>query len=766
MTRLRTIPSLLVLLAALAGPSLSASITLSLGSDGNTINYTVRADSSTYTCVNISLDNGPWQGGFCSLPGPGNVSSFFTCNWPGVHTVSAEEYGSGTPHVSLGSQTITVTAPAPAFCNLEANTIKFDITNDTPPNDRRVLLSNTHSAAPGGAPNYSYPHYQDLLAKDAAIPVNLRIFYNAAPTSGIPVTLKIIDPPDPSEYIVGSQSWQGQPVPGTAMSHVDDNAGAAATFHGNCVPCTTYSVTSGANGYIETELDIPSGAHAGDNYQVEATASFPDGSTKTTRSGVITAWKRMFVEKKRMYRNGVALATDAPMGTTHIIVPDVDISNAVGDRLGHNDSVLLLHAPHFGAAKTASSYYSGLYTISAHPKTLAIPASGYPSAGRGTIATNGSAAIVGTGTHFNSQVHVDDVINIPTGSGQAEPRWVLAVQDNTHLTVNVAPTASGAGLAYTIGDPNLLPGTTYIRLTLDRALNESYEREPLVPVATGVLQLNDAVVRTAGPTPGPLEIFDTDEALLTGGAEAQWAHAFPSAYTEYIILPLQAPTAVPRALFPNGDPLAQWFVDKWFALPVAAPFGTPPTAGCGSAGCAMLGFDYTVPANHQLVLIGDSPLAATDLGQTQLTHYQTVRQRCTVVDRGFIESRVTNAASQLYQMNADNTVRRVEVHEIAHQRDVNPTSPANNLGHCQRLGYDSTGQYPQAGTAPPATTHFCVMAVDPALTYPAPWNNNVALADTNRAYEDTHTAFHMIQNGTNWDSEYLTIRGVLDPWTP
>jgi hypothetical protein len=62
----------------------------------------------------------------------------------------------------------------------------------------------------------------------------------------------------------------------------------------------------------------------------------------------------------------------------------------------------------------------------------------------GTVAkTNGSAALVGTGTLFTSQLSVGQVIDVP-GSA-VETRVVTSITDDTHLTVagNYANTSSG-----------------------------------------------------------------------------------------------------------------------------------------------------------------------------------------------------------------------------------------------------------------------------------------------------------------------------------
>lgn len=768
---LRLMLFLLLTFVATAG---SAQMYVYVDNDGNAIRYNIGSGDTRYNCIRVSLDNGPWHGGFCSGSGAGYVSSAFYCNWVGTHTVKAEAYNT-TNRIDLGSETVTVYAPPPASCNMALNEIRFDITSTTPANDRRVLLSNTHVTPGTTTPVYPYPQYQALLAKDRAIPMNLRIFYNAAPTAGVPVTLKIIDPPDPSAYVIGPANWPGQPLPGAALSHTDDNVGGKATFLGNCVPCATYSVTSGANGYIETELDFPADARAGDNYQIEATATFPDGTTKTARSGIVTGWKRMFVEEKLMFRRGAPLATDAPAGIDRIIVRDLPISST-GERFARNDQVMLLHAPAYGQPKGPGTYYSGLYQIVRRPTGFTAAA---PVAGPGTVTTNGTTLIVGVdGAAGRDRVRFDrldpgDVINLYSG-GVRESRVVITVTDRRHLNVDKPTTSAAANLNYELGDHNLIVGAAYQSLRLDRVLGESYQREPLVDplVAPDVLELNDAVVRLAGGGVTSADYFDSSDNRVVGSAGGQWSNIFPSAYTEYIVLPSTGPVMpLPRATFRDGDPLAQWFVNKWFRWPaVAAVPPIQPPQYCGIAGCGFVTFFYSIPDNHQLLLVGDSPPVRSNVGQTFSTGLVgwPGRQRCSVLNRGAVEYEVSTNTQQnpsLYGLNADTILEEVEVHELAHQWDVNGTTP----GHCQRVGYDSTTPYPPQQTPPaptPPGTLFCTMAFDTGLTMPAPWNGSILILPTVRQYGDGHTSFHMTQAGSTWDSEYLTIRRAADPWRP
>ncbi|HSY50398.1 MAG TPA: hypothetical protein VLC46_16420 [Thermoanaerobaculia bacterium] len=62
----------------------------------------------------------------------------------------------------------------------------------------------------------------------------------------------------------------------------------------------------------------------------------------------------------------------------------------------------------------------------------------------GTVTTNGTTALVGTLTHFDTELAVGDSLYI-TGEG---PRQVAAIADATHLTLTAAATTTAAGLTF------------------------------------------------------------------------------------------------------------------------------------------------------------------------------------------------------------------------------------------------------------------------------------------------------------------------------
>jgi hypothetical protein len=728
---------------------------------GNTIYATVGVASTGHQCCNGATLDSPLPGGaFCSQPCGGPTTFFFECNWVGTHAITGCWSDDTTNGYQCTTKTIDVTEP-PTCGQWAGNVVKFDMPEVTPPvsptitNSRRVLISNKDLS-------YSYPDYQGLLAKDRAIPIDLRILKDGVAVSGVPVTLTITDPADPSEYVVGGPGLQ--PAPGSAPG---DNVGPLPTLSGTDVVSLgggNYTVSSGANGYIETELDLDPNTAAGDNYQVVATATMPDGSTASAKSGVVTAWKRVFVEKKQMFRRGAPLATDAPAGVTHITVLNKPISST-NDKFVKGDNLLLMHAPPFGKPKGPGSYYQNLYQIAAKPVAFTASA---PTTGPGTITTSGSTDIVGTNTFF-TKLHVEDVINIATGMpGVFDTRVVTSITDKTHLTVNVQTTTSAANLTYTVGDPNLvLTGrNAYLRLTLDRPLAESYQREPLVKVNTQRLDLNDAVVKLAAGGVTTSDYFDASDALVLGTAESQWTHPFPSAFTEYIVLPPQPATSpnlvapLPRMLL-DISPFPQELVDKWFLTPNPIPIpSTDPDP--------LFSFEYVVPGNHQLLLIADAATGVVSESAFGVRLDKRHFENAAVVFRAAAEAQISINGPFCKEV-ADTILQKTEVHELTHLWNVDEPFFPGTFDHCvQQVGYNSSAPFHTPdmlmgtvyclmsglnlySTTDPTTTSFCGTAGVDAIELQ--YGNGVA-------------TFHMRQDGAKWNSEYFGIRDAVDPWTP
>ncbi len=211
----------------------------------------------------------------------------------------------------------------------------FSITDAAPAEDRHVILSNLHSG-------YQYPRYQALGGQDSAVPMFVRA---RGPSrqyeAGLTVYLRVDDPADSAAYMNLS---------GNVLAHANDNDGPAALLDGNGITASAtagvYQATSGANGEIDFTLRLQSGTAAGDNYQIEASfdPTFPAGAT--TKSGMLTAWKRVFVEKHLMLRNGMFLTRDAHAGETTIRVNGNHYNGNQGrHRLSAGDQIVLVHGP-------------------------------------------------------------------------------------------------------------------------------------------------------------------------------------------------------------------------------------------------------------------------------------------------------------------------------------------------------------------------------------------------------------------------------------
>ncbi|HEV8432682.1 MAG TPA: hypothetical protein VGR95_04660 [Thermoanaerobaculia bacterium] len=752
----------------------SAQLTVTLGADNSTIYYSVSSVTppDTSYCVTAIVIDGVRAGATGNAPPCAMtpaISGFLTCHTLGPHTISAEAYNPSLQYFQIGQPQTVVVSAVPSFCNnLLGGHLNFDINDNVPASDREVLLSNTH-VGPDGIPDTPYPHYQAFLAKDKQIPVDLRIIYNGAQTSGITVTMSVIDPPDPAPYVAGG-SGTSLPPACLSLSHSNDNIGPLAKLTGADVTDNangTYTVTSGANGAIETVLQLDNAAVAGDNYRVTATATFPDGSVVTANSGVITAWKRVFLEKRAMFRRGVTLASDAPIGVTHITIPNAPISSRAGTKreyFANGNYVMLLHAPGFGTTKTPGSFYSNIYQVAAKPHAFTVKAP-WPTPATGTVQISGTT-VVGTGTHFNSQVNVDDVIDVPNTVGGTDSRVVVSIADNTHLTVNFPFTFSASNLSFFVGDPKLIVGNAYFRLTLDRKLTEAYVCEPLAPDTSGDITLNDGVARV-GSNIMPVSAADyfdvTDTSALTGGAEAQWTNPFPASFTEYVILPA-AGLPLPHEILTNVI-ATQRFIDKWFTFPVAIQSGLDPMR-IGS-------YKYPSPPNQQALLVADcDEQDVSNSGADGFLSDQIPSERASILDRATVEHDVSVSGNPLSGANVDTVLRRTTVHELTHQWWPNGMLfGANAFDHCHEVAYDSQAPYPPSGTPPPGL-RFCLMSnPDGGPMMPDP--SNPSLFDINMVeyyYRYAYTSYHAIEIGPatapTCHSEYLAIRQKADPWTP
>jgi hypothetical protein len=192
-------------------------------------------------------------------------------------------------------------------------TLDFEINQNTPEAERRVLISKARA-------DDRYPSaFQD---HDGRIKIRIR---SSIAQAGISVYLRVVDPPDPSPYMP-----QQNPPP------AKDNLGPPGELS------SSLAVTDSA-GMAETELIVSQAS--GDNYQIEASIysairkpTTPCGAT-CVKSGILTAWKRVYVEVHKAFRQGSFLTRDVAAGDT--VIPVTDVSNFPKPPF----RIRLIHAP-------------------------------------------------------------------------------------------------------------------------------------------------------------------------------------------------------------------------------------------------------------------------------------------------------------------------------------------------------------------------------------------------------------------------------------
>lgn len=173
------------------------------------------------------------------------------------------------------------------------------------------------------------------------------------------------------------------------------------------------TVTTDANGRFNTTLQVTSFA-AGDNYRIEASTipsfgqkSGCDESNNCYRSGVITAWKRVFLEVGRMFKRGAFVKTLIPPGSKAVVVAD-------GTPFKSGDTVVFLHGPteRIGPSSPATEYHTEQRSIDAVAST---------DGGASIITLDQPLqfSLVGTGEEPGGYPSLrDDFVGVVTGNAQ------------------------------------------------------------------------------------------------------------------------------------------------------------------------------------------------------------------------------------------------------------------------------------------------------------------------------------------------------------
>jgi hypothetical protein len=183
-------------------------------------------------------------------------------------------------------------------------------------------------------------------------------------SSGTPLANQVVyvrvgDPPDPSSY-----------VPPTA-SHRFDNVGGYYSFlvWGGCDNLGWCRITTDASGRFAATMGIDR-QYAGNNQEVEASAAYLDfdnfyvdrctPSFACYKSGVFTAWRRMFMENDLMFRQGTFIRLNVSAGATTIpVVSKAAFTSATPSAPIH---AVLMHTADILEA-TTNSYYEEVNVI-------------------------------------------------------------------------------------------------------------------------------------------------------------------------------------------------------------------------------------------------------------------------------------------------------------------------------------------------------------------------------------------------------------------
>jgi len=231
-----------------------------------------------------------------------------------------------------------------------------------------------------------------------------------------PLKLRVIDPPDLSPYAPDNgclQTGCGPYLPYEA----NDNIGSTdygICQYGNCsdVANVTKTLTCNSSGYVIFYLKVPA-RYSGDNFQVEVQkTNFSGGALPQTRvanlSAVYTSWKRVFVERDKMFRKGGMLAADFDHSSCS---PCNEIELFDWTNIADNDSIVIfdsqntaesggeirtvtdVSSPSDGKVTvTLSSNLAKDYIASIHPETGALDFTYGNSAGVGVLSGCDSAS--------------------------------------------------------------------------------------------------------------------------------------------------------------------------------------------------------------------------------------------------------------------------------------------------------------------------------------------------------------------------------------
>lgn len=289
-----------------------------------------------------------WIAGFtqCGSAAPGTTmpawptqTATFSTGIPGyVYATSAV---SGRNYIRIWSTAIEFEAIELKIHYEPPPTIAFDLTEASPDAERRVLIHRWREES-----DYSYPSsFQRQLPGTSNADRDGKVLIsgfvrraNGTPVPKQTIYLRIVDPPDDvsrAPYV-------------NNLAHGGDNS---AFLSGMISPPT---VMSDDNGRFQAVLQ--GSAVAGDNYRVQAStvpnfsySSACSAANNCYSTGVLTMWKRVYLEYDRMFRAGSFISSPAVANQNRI----ENLSNEARYRQG--DTISVIHASRAGEPE--GNYY-------------------------------------------------------------------------------------------------------------------------------------------------------------------------------------------------------------------------------------------------------------------------------------------------------------------------------------------------------------------------------------------------------------------------
>lgn len=176
--------------------------------------------------------------------------------------------------------------------------------------------------------NQSYPYPTNYQVADRVVRLTGQGW------NGVQLHLRLIDPPDTSGYAPkGGWPAKGGKTAVPPYEAYDNNVwndlsstdwGLSATSPGTLSgPVLELNVTPDSTGAATFYLKLPP-RYAGDNWQIEITKKSATGATIPNKvpsySAIFTGWKRVFVEKDRMFRRGGLLFSNAAVNDTSVTI--------------------------------------------------------------------------------------------------------------------------------------------------------------------------------------------------------------------------------------------------------------------------------------------------------------------------------------------------------------------------------------------------------------------------------------------------------------